>query len=290
MKYINLSKNKQTSFLKLVKKKTNYSWKELAYFLKVSRSMIYFYLNEHSKLPHNHYMKLCKLAKIRTDDNIRLITIKNKEQKIKIPDLSDKFAEFIGSLAGDGHLNNITYEVSISMDKDLDKDYSNHVVSLYKELFDINARKYIQEKYNKVKCFAYSKKLVEFLSNNYRIPIGKKKGKLHIPQQIEKDENLLKAYIRGVFDTDGSFHRHHEKDAMVGIISRDYTFVRELKDALNKLNFTASLSNKNLYIYRKEEIDRFFKEIKPSNKKHRVKYQYYKKCGRVPLTRELVKR
>jgi len=288
MKYINFSKNKQSSFLRLIKKKTNYSWKQLAYFLKVNRSMIYFYLNEHSRLPYNHYIKLCELAKIRIKDNIKLIDIKNKEEKIKIPKLSNKFAEFIGSLAGDGHLNKITYEVSITVDKYLDKNYSNHIISLFDELFNIKARKYIQK--NKVKCFVYSKKLVELLSNKYNIPVGKKKGKLHIHKEIKQNKNLLKAYIRGIFDTDGSFHRHHKKDAMLGIISKDYVFIKELKNALNKLNFNASLSNKNLYIYRKEEIDRFFKEIKPSNMKHVSKYIYYKKDGEVPLTKELLNR
>jgi predicted methyltransferase len=77
---------------------------------------------------------------------------------------------------------------------------------------------------------------------------------------------------------------------MLGIISRDKTFIKELKDALNKLNFIVSLSNKNLYIYKKEEIDRFFREIKPSNMKHNKKYLYYKKNKKVPLTKELIKR
>jgi len=124
MKYINFSKNKQTLFLRLIKKKTNYSWIKLANFLEVSKSMVYFYLNEHSKLPYNHYLRLCILAKIKMESNLNLVEIKNKEEKIKLPNLSSKLAEFLGALAGDGHLNRVTYEVSISMDKDLDKNYS----------------------------------------------------------------------------------------------------------------------------------------------------------------------
>lgn len=247
-------------------------------------------LNEHSKMPYNNYLKLCKLAKIKTNHNIGLVDIKNKEIRIKKPVLSNKLAEFLGALAGDGHMNVITCEVSISMDKDLDGNYSDYIIKLYKELFNINARKYVQEGYNKVKCFVYSKGLVEFLSKEYDVPIGKKKGKLHIPKKVKENRGLLKSYIRGVFDTDGSFHRHHKKDSMLGIISMDPTFIEELKVALERLHFTTSLKNKNLHVYRKEEIERFFKEIKPSNKKHIGKYIYYKKYRRVPLTKELINR
>lgn len=290
MNYVVFPKGKQTQFLTRVKNKTNKSWEELAQLLKVSRSMIFFYRNEHSKLPQEHYLTLCMLSNIKINLNLRTIQIKNKSEKIIIPPLNEKFAEFIGALAGDGHMNKITYEISISMDQDLDKEYSKHIISLYKQLFGIKARKYTQIEYNKVKCFAYSKELVNNLSNTYAIPVGKKKGNLRIPKQIKKNKSLLRTYIRGLFDTDGSIHRHHPKTAMLGIISRDPAFIKDVKQALTKLNFTSSLSNKNLYIYKKKEIDRFFKEIQPSNAKHRYKYSYYKRYGRVPLTKELVKR
>jgi len=290
MKYINFPKNKQTEFLRLIKGKTNYSWKQLAYFLNVNRSMIFFYLNEHSKLPYTHYLKLCNLARIKENQRINLIDIKNKEEEIKKPALSPKLAEFVGALNGDGHMNMITYEVSISMDKDLDNNYSNYIIALYKELFDLKARKYTQEDNNKVKCFVYSKQLVRFLYQEFNVPTGKKKGYLQIPTKLKQNKNLLKAYIRGLFDTDGTFHRHHKKDCMLGIISTDKKFIKELKVALESLNFITSLKNKNLYIYRKEHIDRFFKEINPSNKKHTDKYFYYQKYGVVPLTKELLNR
>lgn len=59
---------------------------------------------------------------------------------------------------------------------------------------------------------------------------------------------------------------------------------------MHELSFTPSLSGKNLYLYRTKEIDKFFEEIKPSNTKHTQKYVFYKENGRVPLTRELLKR
>ena len=287
MKYLNFPKNQQTLFLKSIKSKTKYSWRRLAGVLNVNRSMLYFYLNESSKLSLDRYIKLCDLAKIRPK-NIETIEIKNKQVTINIPSLSNLLAEFVGALAGDGHVNDVTYEVSISMDKDLDNQYSNHIIYLFTTLFNMTTRKFVQK--NKVKCYVYSKSLVYYLSETFLIPIGKKKGKLHIPQQIKNNNTLLNSYIRGVFDTDGSFHRHHKNSAMLGFFSRDETFLKELQTALRKFKFNTYLNGKNLYIYRKDQIDKFFKEIAPSNQKHTSKYESYIKNGFVPLTKDILNR
>ena len=287
MKYLNFPKNQQTLFLKSIKSKTKYSWRRLAGVLNVNRSMLYFYLNESSKLSLDRYIKLCDLAKIRPK-NIETIEIKNKQVTINIPSLSNLLAEFVGALAGDGHVNDVTYEVSISMDKDLDNQYSDHIIYLFTTLFNMTTRKFVQK--NKVKCYVYSKSLVYYLSETFLIPIGKKKGKLHIPQQIKNNNTLLNSYIRGVFDTDGSFHRHHKNSAMLGFCSRDETFLKELQTALRKFKFNTYLNGKNLYIYRKDQIDKFFKEIAPSNQKHTSKYESYIKNGFVPLTKDILHR
>lgn len=289
MKYVLFSDNEQADFLKRIKTKTGLSWNELSKFLGVSRSMIYFYLSEASKLSYESYVRLCNLAGIKIKP-IRSIIIKNRTVSIKIPEVSESLSEFIGALAGDGHLNSTQYEVSISMDKDLDKNYSQHILSLYAILFGLKGRISISKKSNGMKCYVYSKELVGFLSKNFKIPVGKKKGVLKIPGLIKDNEVLLKSYLRGLFDTDGSFNRHHKTDAMLSVISRDKDFLDEIKEMFVKLDFHPSVSNKNLCLYRKSEINRFFQEIKPANKKHQLKYHFYNKYGFVPLTSDLIKR
>jgi hypothetical protein len=290
MEFVNFPRNQQQIFLKTIKRTTRLTWNKLSKILNVNRSMIYFYLSEYSKLPYSHYLALCKLAKMEANPKIPIIAIKNRTETIPLPELNDTLAEFLGALAGDGHLNKVTYEISISMDKDLDKQYSQYILKLYKQLFGICARTYVQKTSNKIKCFAYSQDLVNQLSKIYNLPIGKKKGNLHIPEQIKTNKNLLRSYIRGLFDTDGSIHRHHTNTAMIEIVSRDPIFIQEIKQAVTNLGFTSSLSNKNLYIYRQKEITKFFNEIKPANPKHIYKYEYYIKYQRVPLTSELVNR
>ncbi len=290
MKYVCFPKGDQTVFLKNIKEKSSFTWKEIFDFLDISKSMFYFYLNEHSKIPFSTYLRLCALAQIVPNEKINSIEIKNKLEDIRLPILDSLLAEFLGVLAGDGHMNYLTYEVSISLDKDRDSDYSSRVFFLFKTLFGLDPKIYIQPKYNQLKCFVYSRKLVDFLSKTYGVPIGRKMNQLNVPSQILSDDSLLKAYLRGVFDTDGSFHRHHETSAALEITSRDTKYINQLFVSLKRLGFKPSLSNKNIYIYRKEEIERFFDEVSPQNKKHTKKFIFYKKNGFVPLTRAFYKR
>ncbi len=289
MKCLNIKKEEQILFLREVKKRLKLPWRRIASLIKVHRSMVYFYLNGHSKLPYAHYLRLSSLSGVKLSI-INLVDIKNREANISKPKLSNKLAEFIGALAGDGHLNTITYEVSITLHKDLDKEYSKYILSAFEDLFGINARSQVQDEYHKIKCFCYSKRLVNFLSEKYAIPTGKKMNKLHIPHLIRKNEGLSKAYLRGLFDTDGSFHRHRKDDAMLGIFSGDFSFIQEIKQVLDTFNFPNYLNKKNLYIYNQKEIARFFSLIKPRNKKHLIKYAYYKKYGIVPLTKDLIQK
>src|SRR3989338_5676033 len=104
MRYVKFKDGEQNLFLRKVKHKVNLSWRQLSDFLGVNRSMVFFYLGEHSKLPQHSYKKLCNIAKMKVKEH-KFIEISNTPKEIKLPKLSEKFAEFIGALAGDGHVN-----------------------------------------------------------------------------------------------------------------------------------------------------------------------------------------
>jgi len=116
-------------------------------------------------------------------------------------------------------------------------------------------------------------------------------NRLRIPLQIFNNEAYLKRFIRGLFDTDGSFTRHHKNSgAIVEISSGDKEFLKDISLALNKLKFKTNEGARGIKIYKKEHIERFFKIIKPSNPKHNLKYTTFKKQGFVLFTLELMKR
>ena len=273
MKYINFTKEEQRKFMRLIKKKSNLTWESITHSLTISRSMVFFYLNGESKILKQNYEKLCSIANIRPRIK-QYVVINNKTKEIRLPSKADNsLAEFIGILAGDGHLSQINYEISITCDSVTDKDYiTNHVPKLIYKLFGLKASIQKSKYARAIKCRIYSKKLCEFLNKEYGIPIGKKKGQLHIPLQLQKNEGFLKSYLRGLFDTDGSLYFRRKSGKVISIISRDHSFLKEVKNALKQLNFSPSLSGKNLYIYNQEEINKFFSEIKPANSKHMKKY------------------
>jgi len=262
--------------MKLVKKKSQLKWEEIANFLKISRPMIFFYLNGHSKIPKENYQKLCSLVKIKPFIK-KYIEITNKTRKIKKPSkITSSLAELIGSLAGDGHISNINYEIAISGHIKLDKEYLHKNISkIFKDLFEVNVKNKEHLATNNLRIVINSKELVEYLTTEFKLPIGKKKGRLHIPKQIKNTNKLLKNYIKGLFDTDGSVYLRRGNSLVVSIISRDPNFLEEIRSSLIKLGYDASVSGKNLYIYKQDQIRRFFFDIQPNNQKHKLKYDNF---------------
>jgi len=240
-------------------------------------------------LPKSLFIYLCSFAKldIKTFKGTEY-NASNSEKKIKIPVLDKYLANFLGILAGDGHVSDYCYEVSVVGDKDLDKQFlSKHVFCLFEKLFGLEPHFKLQD--NALTCRVYSKKLMELLNKTYNVPLRKKKNKLHIPNVILKNKILLKSYLRGVFDTDGSFHRHHKNTAAVEIISGDVNFLEEIKQSLTSLDFNPCKSGKSVYLYRSNEIHRFFREISSDNEKHLKKYHFYKTRGYLPLQDKLMR-
>jgi DNA-binding transcriptional regulator WhiA len=149
------------------------------------------------------------------------------------------------------------------------------VSRLFRDLFEVNVKIKEQDHNNTIKSVVNSKMLSQFLTNKFKIPKGKKKGSLHIPKQILKRKKLLRPYIRGLFDTDGSFYLRRKTSMVISIASRDPPYLEEVKQALIFLNYKPSVSGKNLCVYKQEQIKLFFKEIGSSNKKHRNKYDNF---------------
>lgn len=71
------------------------------------------------------------------------------------------------------------------------------------------------------------------------------------------------------------------------ITSRDPRFREEILLGLRKLGFNPTMNGKNIQIYRKKEIDRFFNFIKPQNARHLKRYHLYKKTGKLKSIRDM---
>ncbi len=284
MKFVDFSKTEQKEFFDNVKNVSNLSWEKLALEIGKSRSTIFNYVRGSHKIPEEVFRVLISKYNLNCN-SVRLINIKHTGSKFSFPKLSPKLSEFIGALAGDGHLRlNKTPELSITCHATLDRKYANYLSNLFEELFKCKPKLYIQN--NVIKLRFYSKELVCWLNKEFLIPIGKKKGQLVVPTQIFNNEKYLISYLRGLFDTDGTICRHHIKSgAIVEIISRDSNFLEQINNSLIKLEFKTNLGYKSVKIYSKENICKFFDIIGPANYKHKLKYKIFKKEGFVPLSK-----
>jgi hypothetical protein len=134
---------------------------------------------------------------------------------------------------------------------------------------------------------SFSKNLFNFLSKDCSFPVGKKKGLLKIPAWISSNKKFSAAFLRGLFDTGGGFHRHHKTCAQAEYTSHSPEFLGQVYGLLNRLNLNSHLGKEQVWILQKGKIDLFFEIVNPRNKKHQYKYRKFKETGRVPLARDM---
>lgn len=206
---------------------------------------------------------------------------------INEPPLSEKLAELMGILVGDGHLSK--YQVSITTNAKTDREHALFTCSLIKELFNISVSLKNRKNENTLNIIVSSKNLVKFLHCK-GMPTGNKiQNHLSVPCWIFKQKSYQKAFIRGLFDTDGCIyldvHKINKKlYKHCGLVITSYAdkLIIDIIKIFKNLGFspTHRLSQKSVYLRKQKEIIRYFLEIGTDNPKH---YRRYKKfIGGVP--------
>ena len=270
--FIRLKNKDRIRLFNLVKEKINISWDSFYPSLNISRTMFFNYLSGRYNLPKKLFLNLKKIAKIKVSDYEEINQNKYVKKEMTEPRMSNSFAEILGVLNGDGHISNFSNEVCVVGDAK-EKDYLNYLKNLFENKFKISFNFF--EEPTRIKLRTYSIILSNILVHKYHLPKGNKLGRLKIPKQVFRSKKWMTSYIRGLFDTDGSIYKRRDKDMVVEIISADERFLREVKRLLNNLGFNSGLSGKHIYLYKKDEIIKFFNVVKPSNTKHLKKYQNY---------------
>jgi len=272
--YIKLSENDRIYLFNNLKKKINSSWKSLYSNLDVSKAMFFNYLSGKYPLPEKLFIKLKKISGINLENYEKINIEKFLEKKVRKPRISPAMAEIIGILNGDGHVNKINYPICV-IGNLLEKDYFYYMRKLFENTLKLKFS--LREEKDKLRLLAYSKNMVNILEEDYSIPIGKKLGKLRIHPSFFKSKTLLASYLRGVYDTDGTIYIRRKKEPVLEIASADPVFLKDLQKAFKKFDLNAGISSQNLYLYKKEEIKKFFKIVKPANSKHLKRYKMYLK-------------
>jgi DNA-binding transcriptional regulator WhiA len=121
--------------------------------------------------------------------------------------VDSEMAEFLGALSGDGFIGNYgdrkqQFMIQFTGHSETDSEYFPYLERIITKRFPkLNVAYRVKNK--TLRMTTYSKELFSYLANTFDFPAGKKGSALSIPTIIKNDENLMRHFIRGVFDTDG---------------------------------------------------------------------------------------
>lgn len=201
--------------------------------------------------------------------------VKGSHHRIKIPDLNKDLALFLGLIWGDGWivgraLARVKQDWKVGLVED-DAELLPYVQKLIKNLFFIDAHMYHKRNYYYI---VFSSRIVyELLNQTYNFPDGEKKDRLHIPKQILSNSNLSKAFLNGLFSTDGclTFTKIlNKKYPRISFSSASSEFAEEVFVLLKSIGFSPHLNPYNrkignrLYTIRLngiKQVSFFHKEI-----------------------------
>lgn len=200
----------------------------------------------------------------------------NKRVDIIIPQIySSELAEFFGIMLGDGHISRFQVIVSLGTKEEV---YAKYVSKIMKGLFGgvpkISMRKsdYKQKKYRDV--YLGSIEIVSWLKKEGLVN-NKVQSQVDVPKWIMKKKSFMMAFLRGFFDTDGSIYKLRY-GIQVSFTNRSKPILISLQSMLRVLEYSPSaVSIHKIYITKREDVERFFREIKPKNIKHQERFEKF---------------
>jgi len=227
--------------------------------------------------------KILHLAEATVYDRLLRLNIKpnrynkkncnNVNNHVTIPCIHTRsLAEFFGIMLGDGCISSTQTMVTLG-NKEL--DYVKYVSSLITKLFNIVPKIMIRPKGYYVVYFG-STKVVKWLQLNGLV-FNKVKGQVKAPDWIFEKSFRMEGFLKGFFDTDGSVYRLHF-GVQLAFTNRSRPLLDDIANSLKLLGYYPSkISRFQVYITRKKQVLRFFKNINPANIKHRQRFNEFVK-------------
>ncbi|MDP3733965.1 MAG: LAGLIDADG family homing endonuclease [Nanoarchaeota archaeon] len=204
--------------------------------------------------------------------------------------MNENVAELVGIILGDGHLHTKQYLITIVGGLEDLNYYEKRVIPLFQSLFCKIPTLRKRNDSNAYYLMIYSKDIFNFLLNDIGMRRGIKKES-SVPDIIFSDKNLMRAFVRGLFDTDGCLKfskqgRNINYYPRVQIALRKSPLANQLADLFKILDFPYGSWTESRFsgivfyqISGKKNTERWFKEISPQNEVHTTKYEFWKKLG-----------
>jgi len=158
--------------------------------------------------------------------------------------MTTDLAYIIGVIFGDGCIfsqtrgkfgNRSRYGIQITESE----EFLMQVVSpKLKHIFGIQSLSLVKGDGDWYSLILHSKVVHTFLKNVIKIPDGRKKWKLIIPQLVRQNSELTGAFLRGLFDTDGGISKVSSTKPALSLSQADDRFLEEVKKMLIKLGIS----------------------------------------------------
>jgi hypothetical protein len=206
--------------------------------------------------------------------------------------MSEKLAYFLGVLLGDGSVGS-EQRPTIYLVGDLVEErgfYDYVLIPLIRRLFKISPYSYVRKGKSAYAVHFKSRRLVEYLVSELDFPVGEVRK--YLPSSIMSfPEGIRLAFIRGLFDSDGSmvFSRKTYgayKYPTIEIKTVSYRLGLSVKQVLVTAGFRTSLNRSaESWVVRtngKKMLELWMNKIGSRNVKHLTKYLVWKKAGFCP--------
>ena len=181
---------------------------------------------------------------------------------------SEKLAELVGILLGDGDVT--SSQVRISLNRTVDKDYAKYVRQL---CYDVSGHEPSLLTYNNVTRVGMCG--VELVRRLKEVGVdggNKVKRQVGVPVWILHRRSYLLACVRGLFDTDGGLFLHRKKEGTYlwwtfGNYSRP--LVHAVVLGMRKVGLTPHVvDDRKIYLYSRDAVERYMTLIGSHNPKN----------------------
>jgi len=205
--------------------------------------------------------------------------------------INEDLSELIGVFIGDGCLSRWkrrdSYVSALVFTGNLKNDYKyyEYLRSIIKQYFRIKKSIRKRKNFNAIELKFYDKNIIDFfISLGFRF--GKKKD-IEIPLDILDNDQLSKACIRGIFNTDGSVYKRYSRRyfsnsylnyAVIEIRNNSDILLNQIKYVLENDGFNINKITKDktgcstLRINNQDDVERFFREIAITHEYHKYRF------------------
>lgn len=218
--------------------------------------------------------RILKIAESSVFDRIKRLSISsthqnkkyycNKRSDFVIPVQSEKLAEFLGILLGDGHISEGQIYISVYKKE---YNYLKYLLVLIRFLFCLDVKYTNSKKRSTFDIYIGSVDLVRFFKKMGLVS-NKVREQVDISKWIFQKEKYKKGFLRGFFDTDGSIYLLRF-GVQMSFCNRSFPLLRSVRRLLFDLQYHPSkITGYNFYLTKTEDLKRYSKEIGFGNRKH----------------------